>query len=223
MRSSAPAVLAAAKIKERGREAISLIFCPMFWPRCQLTMIGFPENSRALGGNVTRGSKYIIISPRPSHNSLTPGGDPKHILKGVWKSVRWQFKSSIKYLCILLMVSDEFYDQETEWISDLDSKQWSGFIFQRSFSKIQQLILWKLRFNWSYLKALADNNWPNMKLSHSCCFKLGNLIPGWQTLTFFSIVSVNTASGSHYWIVHPKTTLMEKLQLNSCSSNKANI
>ena len=108
MRSSAPAVLAAAKIKERGREAISLIFCPMFWPRCQLTMIGFPENSRDLGGNVTRGSKYIIISPRPSHNSLTPGGDPEHILKGVWKSVRWQFISSIKYLCILLMVSDEF-------------------------------------------------------------------------------------------------------------------
>lgn len=108
-----------------------------------------------------------------------------------------------------------FYDQETEWISDLDSKQWSGFIFQRSFSKIQPIMLWKLRFNWSYLKALADNNWPNMKLSHSCCFKLGNLIPGWQTLTFFSIVSVNTASGSHYCIVHPKTTLMEKLQLNS--------
>ena len=80
-----PGPLVAAKIKERGRKEISLIFRSMFWPRCQLTVIGFPENSRTLsrtGGNVMRGSKYIIItSPPPPpqkfishHNSLTPGG-----------------------------------------------------------------------------------------------------------------------------------------------------
>ena len=59
------------KDKRRGREAISLIFCPMFWPRCQLAVIGFPENSRALGGNVTRGSKYIIVSPRPPRKYIS--------------------------------------------------------------------------------------------------------------------------------------------------------
>ena len=117
-----PGPLVAAKIKEGGRKEISLIFRSMFWPRCQLRVIGFPENSRTLGGNVTRGSKYIIISPRPPpkyishHNSLTPGGDRRHILKGVWKSVRWQFISSIKYRCILPMGSNEFL---CEWISDL--------------------------------------------------------------------------------------------------------
>ena len=83
-RGPGPLVIA-AKIKERGRKEISLIFRSMFWPRCQLTVIGFPENSRTLGrtgGNVMRGSKYIIIiiSPPPPqkhishHNSLTPGG-----------------------------------------------------------------------------------------------------------------------------------------------------
>ena len=58
----------AAKIKERGRKEISLIFRSMFWPRCQLTVIGFPENSRTLGrtgGNVMRGSKYILLLFHP--------------------------------------------------------------------------------------------------------------------------------------------------------------